>query len=167
MKICNSCKQSKELTDFYKDKGFKDGHMSRCKVCKDKKMQLWREQNRERYNKNMKDFRANNKDLIKDVDLKRTHGISLEDYNRMLKEQDYKCKMCKKVNTSNKRSFAVDHNHETGHVRALLCYGCNRALHTLETKNLLSSAQEYLEEHKDPTGRPISKIGSRIKKEVA
>lgn len=167
MKRCNNCKETKDFSLFFKDKGFKDGHASVCKICKTAKSMEWREKNREKYNASMRDFRANNKDAVKDIDLKRTHNISLEQYNAMLTAQDYKCKICSKTNTSKKRSFAVDHNHETGHVRALLCYGCNRALHTLETKNLLSKAQEYLINHSDPTGQPISKIETRLRKKSA
>lgn len=164
MKTCNKCNAIKDLVEFFKDKGFKDGHASICKVCKNLKTQEWKEKNREQYNRNMRLYRANNQGAMKDTDLRRTHGISLEDYNKMLAEQEGRCKMCKKENTSFKRSFAVDHNHETGHVRALLCYGCNRALHALETKSLLKTAQEYLEEYKDPTGRPISKLTINAKR---
>jgi len=45
----------------------------------------------------------------------------------MLAEQDNGCAVCGGVNSSGRR-LAVDHDHETGRVRALLCHGCNVAL---------------------------------------
>lgn len=147
-KICKTCKVEKPLTDFYKDKSFKSGYRANCKICKDVSTYAWRAANKEKYNENMRSMRANNKDMFKNIDLKRTYGITLEDYNRMLTEQDNKCKICGKTNTSTKRTLAVDHCHETGQIRGLLCYGCNRALHSLETKDLLCSATAYLNSYK-------------------
>jgi hypothetical protein len=53
--------------------------------------------------------------------LKRQYGISLEEYDRMVEEQDGCCNIC------NRRvdKLVVDHDHVTGKVRALLCNKCN------------------------------------------
>lgn len=149
-KVCKQCKTEKLLTEFYKDKSFKNGYRANCKPCKDVSTNKWREKNKDKYNENMRLLRSTNKDMFKNIDLKRTYGITLEDYNRMLLEQDNKCKICKKSNPSSKRTFAVDHNHETNEVRGLLCYGCNRALHALETKGLFDEAQKYLNYYRKP-----------------
>lgn len=144
-KRCNKCLNVKDFSLFFKDKNNKtDGRYSICKECKTTNSMGWRAANKDRYNSNMRLFRATNKEMFKGIDLKRTYGITFEDYTRMLVEQDYKCKICKNPNTSTKRTLAVDHDHITGEIRGLLCYGCNRALHTLESETLLTEALKYL-----------------------
>lgn len=56
----------------------------------------------------------------------RAYGITPEDYDRMDAEQDGKCAACARPPL--KYRLAVDHNHDTGKVRGLLCVPCNRAL---------------------------------------
>ncbi len=143
-KVCKQCKIEKPLTEFYKDKSFKSGYRANCKPCKDISTFAWRAKHKDQYNANMRKLRATDKSMFKNIDLKRTYGITLEDYNKMLIEQSHKCKICKKPNKSTKRTFAVDHDHITGKVRGLLCYGCNRALHVLDTPNLLTASLDYL-----------------------
>lgn len=66
--------------------------------------------------------------------LKNKYGITTEVYYDLLKKQDYVCDICKKPETAKDsysketKNLAVDHNHETGEVRGLLCSACNRGL---------------------------------------
>ncbi len=61
----------------------------------------------------------------------------------MFDEQDGKCMICKKPPRS--RKLAVDHNHQTGEVRSLLCTKCNTALGLVnEDKEILFMMLEYL-----------------------
>lgn len=82
----------------------------------------------------------------KDYDLRRVYGISLEDYGAMLEAQGGVCRICRKECASGMR-LAVDHCHQTGRVRGLLCGKCNTGIgqfsHDLA---LLKSAIAYLEE---------------------
>lgn len=85
--------------------------------------------------------------------LMRNFGISLETYHEMAKVQDYKCKICKQhecavdKKTGTVFSLAVDHCHNTGKVRGLLCMKCNRALGLLnDNESLLLEAVKYLKE---------------------
>lgn len=142
-KMCKQCKETMPLTEFYKDRSFKSGYRANCKPCKDKSTYKWREENKGKYNENMRKLRAENKDMFKNIDLKRTYGITLEDYNRMRERQNGVCKICKKP-PNGKRPLAVDHDHKTGVIRGLLCYGCNRALHVLDSGSLLEEAKAYL-----------------------
>jgi hypothetical protein len=81
----------------------------------------------------------------KDYDLRRAYGISLEDYEGLLESQGGVCQICRKACASGMR-LAVDHCHETGRVRGLLCGKCNQGIgqfaHDVET---LRSAIIYLE----------------------
>jgi hypothetical protein len=79
--------------------------------------------------------------------LKKRYGITQDDYLKILEKQDFKCAVCKteKPGTSKSNYFDVDHNHETGSVRGLLCRNCNVTLGVLEKKrNLLMKLEAYL-----------------------
>ena len=61
--------------------------------------------------------------------LRRKYGLTYQDYEPRLQEQDGGCKICKTIDPGKGRKhFCVDHNHDTGEVRALLCGPCNSAL---------------------------------------
>ena len=83
-------------------------------------------------------------------ELKTLYGISLKDYNNMLKKQNGVCAICKKKETrkSNNgkiRVLSVDHNHQSGKVRALLCCDCNQALGMLKDNiKILNNMIKYL-----------------------
>lgn len=59
------------------------------------------------------------------------YGLTPEDYDRMLERQDNSCKICKRSCSSGKK-LAVDHCHNTGKVRGLLCASCNTRLGFIE-----------------------------------
>lgn len=58
--------------------------------------------------------------------LERRYNISQEDYDLMFKKQGEKCAICGRGEKQN--SLSVDHDHETGEIRGLLCPPCNRAI---------------------------------------
>ena len=60
--------------------------------------------------------------------LKRTYGITLDQYNRLLKKQKYSCAVCKRPESEFSVSLAVDHDHRTGEIYGLLCTYCNNRL---------------------------------------
>lgn len=72
------------------------------------------------------------KTLFRSSHLKRTFGITSEDYDTLLKQQNNGCAICGITSPSiyNKRVryFCVDHNHSTGQVRGLLCHYCNTGI---------------------------------------
>lgn len=140
MKTCSKCDEVKDLNMFFKDKSFKDGHMKICKVCKQSATYKWREENREKYNAVHTAWA--NKNYYK-LRLQR-YKITPEQHVKMLSEQGGRCAICSKL-PQGKRPLVVDHCHDTGKVRGLLCYGCNRALHTLDNKELLRKALDYLD----------------------
>jgi hypothetical protein len=71
-----------------------------------------------------------------DAYLMRQYGIDYNEYNRMLNEQDHKCGICGDEGFTmakhHELKLVVDHDHETGRVRGLLCHNCNRALGLLK-----------------------------------
>lgn len=73
------------------------------------------------------------------------YGITLDQYNEMFAEQEGRCKICNTHQTELKKKLHVDHNHETGVIRGLLCQACNHALGLFkEDSNIVKSASEYL-----------------------
>lgn len=88
---------------------------------------------REDYNAYMREWRQKNPQSVRRFNLRR-YGITLEEYERMLVAQEGVCAACGQpektvhAKTGNPNSLAVDHDHETGKVRGLLCSPCNRAL---------------------------------------
>lgn len=75
------------------------------------------------------------------------YGINEEDYNAMLKEQCGVCALCHKEDPQGIR-LAIDHNHATGKVRALLCGLCNKMIGLAQEKpTVLQRAASYLLTH--------------------
>lgn len=64
----------------------------------------------------------------RDKYLKKKYGISLKQYNGMLKRQKYRCAICGKHQKDAPRNLSVDHDHKTSLVRGLLCIYCNSKL---------------------------------------
>lgn len=88
----------------------------------------------------------------KDVHLKSKYGITLEQFNEMLAQQECKCAICSTpltVGDPNSRDVAcVDHSHKTGDTRSILCKMCNLILgHADDSIVLLTKCVEYLERH--------------------
>ena len=109
----------------------------------------YRALHRDRYKEHVRKWRKNNPERNGEIDenarLKRLYGISLDDYDRMLKEQGEKCAICKRPRSENNRNLHVDHNHATGKVRGLLCIRCNAGLgYFRESLELFDAAREYL-----------------------
>lgn len=81
--------------------------------------------------------------------LAREYGLTENDYARMLQEQNGCCAVCGTDKPTGRwKAFAVDHNHTTGKVRALLCNECNRGIGLLkDNATLLRKAADYLDLH--------------------
>jgi hypothetical protein len=81
-----------------------------------------------------KEWRVKNPDNLKDAALERAYGITRLEYNGLLEFQNGVCRLC--GNPPTKKRLAVDHDHKTGAIRALLCWHCNRekvGSHTIES----------------------------------
>ena len=88
--------------------------------------------------------------------LKKTYGITIEDYDAILKAQGGKCAICK--GGTSKNFFAVDHNHKNGRVRGLLCARCNTGLaRFMDSATNVGRAYRYLRDD----GAKVEKILKR------
>lgn len=152
-KICTICKELKDLSCFSKA-GRKDALRSNCKTCDAKKYKEWKNKNRTKY------LRSSS-----NSGLKIRYGIGLEEYEKLLAQQNYSCKICgtKKPGRKDVKRFAVDHCHKTNKIRGLLCMACNTAIGLLnEDPKFFDAAQSYLREnradswHESTTGGNLS-----------
>ncbi len=100
------------------------------------------------------DLYANNRDSHRSARLKSKFGITLDEYRDMEEQQEACCKICGKHKSKNSvtksgqvMELAVDHCHETGKVRGLLCTNCNRGLGRFkDNPEFLRNAADYLEQ---------------------
>ena len=81
--------------------------------------------------------------------IKYKYGISLDDYNKKLISQNYKCAICgREQKNKTKRILKIDHNHKTGKIRGLLCFYCNIAVGHFEDNIVsLKKAIKYLKHY--------------------
>ena len=80
---CKKCTLVKLATDFYRDSATKSGYKSSCKECSSALATDWKQKNKEytaEYNKKYK--------------LQYNYGLSVDEYNNLLVEQENRCAIC-------------------------------------------------------------------------
>jgi len=135
-KICTTCGVEKDITEFYfrGGKHSPNSRKSKCKECDKKRVK-------------------ENHDPVayRNAELQRRYGITQQDYEVMIAEQNNQCAICNTTEPGGRHDrgyFVVDHCHTTGKVRKLLCHNCNTALGLVGDKTqTLQSMIEYLQEH--------------------
>lgn len=101
--------------------------------------------NKEKLRKYFRDYRRN-----KGYSSFRKFGLTSEVYEGMVNEQDGKCAICSKSIEENGERLAVDHSHNTGTIRGLLCRKCNLLLGLAgDSIEILENAVIYLKESSD------------------
>ena len=133
IKTCKKCSTTKDIEDFYRDKTRRDGKHPYYKQCHN---ETWGNKLKTPETR-AKAYLASRKHALS------KYGLSLEDYDILLKEQNYTCVICNCKNKKDKLS--VDHCHRTNKVRGLLCNRCNWAIGKLnDDPELLRKAADYL-----------------------
>lgn len=127
---CGVCKEINPIEHYPEGSGDKNfGRLYRCREC------------------------HNNRTNELALYLWNKFGITKAEYEEKLAGQDGKCAIC--ICTSDKR-LAVDHCHETGQIRSLLCYKCNTMLGNANDRpEILEKAAEYLREHRAKQGQVV------------
>lgn len=97
-----------------------------------------------------KQYRIDHPTAKRSQDLYSKYGMTLQEYDEMLKNQDGKCAICGMNAEDNGRYgvLYVDHNHQTGKIRGLLCENCNFGLGIFKDNiDILNNAVKYLEDN--------------------
>ncbi len=138
-KKCGTCKKVLPLSSFYKLKSGSNGVGSRCKGCDNKARRRYYEDNKTQCAV-----------LQREYSLKSKYGITIQNYDDLLKSQGGSCAICESTDAGSYGlnvigSFAVDHCHSSGVIRGLLCNRCNRAIGLLkDDPYTLFKAVDYL-----------------------
>ena len=75
----------------------------------------------------------------------RTYGITLEQYADMFQSQGLRCAICNTEDPGKKGVFPVDHDHNSGKIRGILCTNCNTGLGRFKDNiAFLESVSAYL-----------------------
>ena len=134
-KECTKCTEVKPFTEFYISKNHPTGYSSHCSMCiKAKAVKV----------------RAANPEKTRAKNLKSKFNMSIDDYNKLYIEQDGLCRICDEVETRRDSKggvvwMPVDHCHDTGKIRGLLCSRCNTGLGLLgDSIKTLKCAIKYL-----------------------
>ena len=170
-KFCSNknCGRLDQLLDFSEFTPIKNTNkfMSRCNKCRSKDTVNYNRRNKEKAKERFKRWKDNNpekyklsnkrhyqswknlnpekkKKRKKNATLKKRYGITLEQYNNLLEEQNKKCFLCK-----NEKKLVLDHDHASGKIRKFLCDGCNKGLGFFKDDiDCLLAAVNYLKRYK-------------------
>ena len=141
-KICKGpCGLELPLTDFYDSRqGDAVYKFARCKTCCAARLAEHRQ---------TPEGRAQMKVYDRNTFRRRVYGMEPEEYNRKASEQDNRCAICGKPAAESLHGrLAVDHIHETGQNRGLLCDSCNNGLGRFrDNPALLRAAADYIEKY--------------------
>lgn len=143
-KYCSKCKETKELQDFNKNIRQKFGRSNYCRPCGRTYSQNWTtpEKLAQKYRARRLPERARKH---KSSWLLKKYGITIEQYEFIWENQGKCCKICRTIENSKGKSFAVDHCHVTLKVRGILCDNCNQLLgKAKDDYKILENAIEYL-----------------------
>lgn len=110
----------------------------------------WRRENPERHAKANAEWQKKNPHRVRAGVLRRKYNLTPEQYDALFKAQGFHCAICPAV-TPGGNGWCVDHCHDTGKVRGILCRSCNIMLgHAKDSPAILQAAIDYLQPK--PTG---------------
>ncbi len=172
MKTCTKCNVPKELECFAPtNQKLKFGVKSWCRDCEREYKREWVKQDPKRGTARTMAWRKSNREKVRDWNrayakktraenpaqtslynrrnhFKRLYGVTLEWRDNKIAEQKNLCAIC--GGPPGKLGLALDHNHNTGKVRDLLCCQCNTGLHKMERDiEWIRKAAAYLARHGD------------------
>jgi len=143
-KVCTKCKVEKTISEFGKQTLAKDGIRSECKKCHNLRSHENYLKTKDRHRQKSREWAQNNKETVRFYYVKRTYGISKDDWHVILAKQNNKCAICDTY-SDDKGFFHTDHCHISKKIRGLLCINCNTILgHSKDNIKILENAINYL-----------------------
>ena len=143
-KICTNCGNtfSKRKSSFYcstkcQQQKWKENNPEAVKILSQRSHKNWCKKHPDRARKTARVY-------YDKTYMEQTYGLSLEQFDEILRNQNGVCAICKGVN-ENGRRLSIDHNHENNKIRGLLCIKCNSGIGQLgDSIEKLLSAVDYL-----------------------
>lgn len=137
-RVCRQCEQMKESYFLCQKNSNSDGLDNLCKDCR--KKEVTTSYNKRKGKMSQKWASYNLRRYFNGIPA----AIAWMEYEQLLIKADYKCQICGGKDST--KRLAIDHDHNTGKIRGVLCSKCNRALGYLnDNKELLQKAIAYLE----------------------
>jgi len=142
-KRCADCKQYKPVAEFPRNKNTKDGFHCYCKACN---------------NARSYESRQRLHGSTRHSHLKHRYGIGADEFDEVVRQQGGVCAICGRPDPEH-----VDHDHETGDVRGILCFNCNGGLGQFRDsiESLLAAAM-YLDDRDAQTLALAAMTRSRV-----
>lgn len=150
IKMCKRCKKERPLRTFSKCSGSKGGRKHVCNKCRSfgnfmrtnptpDAIRKYKENYRQRENRD-----PNEPNRWKALRTK--YGLSKSRYETFERQQEYRCAICRTDRPGGRFDvLVVDHCHDTGRVRGLLCNACNVALGRFgDTPDAIRKVYEYV-----------------------
>ena len=128
-KLCTGCRCMLPMSSFHKDSGQRTGYAPKCKEC------IAADQRR-----------------YAPAARRRKYNLTKEQHDALIQAQGNRCKVCGvHADQEHYKTLAIDHCHETGKVRGLLCAKCNTAIGQFrdDPKIILNAAKYVLEAKRD------------------
>lgn len=133
LKRCRTCKQVKSSSEFTVCKKNRDGLNFRCAEC----TRTW-------INARYRNATPDEIQQRQERHILRTYGLTLAERDAMLEDQGGGCAICG-TNEHGGKSWHVDHDHDTGKVRGILCSGCNTGIGSMrDNPDFCIAAAKYL-----------------------
>ena len=110
--------------------------------------QKWKQEHKKEINEHRRKYDKEHPEIKKGQAMKFNYGITLDEYNQVFAAQKGRCMICGIHQSELLRSLAIDHNHETGEFRSLLCANCNTGIGLFhENTGIMRTAISYLEKY--------------------
>lgn len=141
------------------------GYLAQCKACVLLKQKEYAARNREKVLKKGRAYYQSTKEKTRERNLKKYFGITTEQYDKILAEQNGGCAVCGKTPEQEGRNLAVDHNHATKEIRGILCTFCNHFIVNKHKEGrLLRAAADYLDKPGTGLFAPLTRKKKRGRK---
>jgi len=141
LKYCPMCHKEKAIADFWRSKSHKDGRQIYCKICQYENSKRYdRKAQKREYARKWQ--RTSKGQILKLKSKLKVFGLTKDEFDAIVVKQCGKCGIC-----GHTGELCIDHCHDTGLVRGLLCRKCNLALGLLrDNASYLARAITYLED---------------------
>ena len=127
MKQCKTGRKLKKKSEFNRHKTNSDHLQAYCRKCQREYGKKWLEENGDKNIVYCRRYYKENKQKWREREYKKKYNMTLQEFDALLLSQNNKCPICDTALKST-RQMHVDHHHESGMRRQILCSKCNTAL---------------------------------------